>query len=96
VNFDSTRKNHQKPNEQTFNLTIFDSSGTKLETNGSISINYGGIVIFNGEFLQLLTKFYIPRSTPSWLLVGFTITCASIVVILVLVFIVHRKRLKKN
>ncbi|MHA1743445.1 MAG: family 10 glycosylhydrolase [Candidatus Heimdallarchaeota archaeon] len=96
VNFDSTRKNHQKPNEQTFNLTVFDSSGTKLETNSSISINYGGIVIFNGEFLQLLTEFYIPRSTPSWLLVGFTITCASIVVILVLVFIVHRKRLKKN
>ena len=100
VNFDGTRKNHQFPNEQSFNLSVFDPSEVLLKTNESITISYGGIITFDGQNLVLEAEFYSPPSTINWLVIGLGASGGLILIILVFSYVFIRKKkirlFKKN
>jgi len=100
VNFDGTRKNNQFPNEQSFNLSVFDPSEVLFETNESITIEYGGIITFNGQNLVLKAEFYSPPNTINWLVIGLGASGGLILIILVFSYVFIRKKkirlFKKN
>ena len=94
VNFDGTRNNHQFPNEQSFNLAVFDSSSVLLGTNNPITINFGGIITFDGQYLTLETEFYIPKSTLIWYVIGFSIG-GVLIIVLIFTYVFIRKKKSK-
>ncbi len=100
VNFDGTRRNNQFPNEQSFNLFVFDSSEVLLETNESITIGYGGIITFDGQNLVLKAEFYSPPNTINWITIGLVTGGVLIIIVLVIIFVYFRKKktrlFKKN
>ncbi|MCK5159679.1 MAG: hypothetical protein KAR08_11005, partial [Candidatus Heimdallarchaeota archaeon] len=100
VNFDGTRRNNQFPNEQSFNLSVFDSSEVLLETNESITISYGGIITFDGQNLVLKAEFYSPPNTINWITIGLVTGGVLIIIVLVIIFVYFRKKktrlFKKN
>jgi len=94
VNFDGTRKNHQFPNEQSFTLSVYDPASVLLETNNPITINFGGIITFDGLYLTLEADFYLPNNPLIWYAIGFSIG-GVLLIVFVFTYVFIRKRKTK-
>ncbi|MHA1737379.1 MAG: hypothetical protein ACTSXA_14150 [Candidatus Heimdallarchaeota archaeon] len=94
VNFDGTRKNNQFPNEQSFTLSIYNPSSVLLETNSPITINFGGIITFDGLYLTLEANFYLPTNPAIWYAIGFSIG-GVLLIVFVFTYVFIRKRKTK-
>ena len=94
VNFDGTRKNHQNPIEQSFSLSVIGTSGVELKTNGSIVINYGVILTYDGEYLVLEADFYSP-TTINWLVIGLVSSGSIILISLITASVFFQKKKRR-